>query len=336
MMKKVALLIAILAFTFLAFSGCKAQEPEAFPAIKVSSGGVEISTVIGKNRLNGAVYDREPTLRHLMSRCAPSDLVHVQNGETIAITFEGTAPDTATLTEHIINADGSMKYESEYSGTVIDIVFTDGKGSFTLEPNFATVLSSDGADYAPGATLKGYRLTCDFGDDQCEYAFAIRSDAAIAFQPQAARELLDYFYDSNMPNASRALDIPEFPDVEFRWSPAYITANGENLLFGMPIWNVFLADLNGDNLPELCATAGWSSGMIDDRVAAYDYAHRQFYGLEDRGTYDYQLSLEDGQPIVNQKAYDTPPKTGPVLGKSSLTIVDGALIAANLNRTPPE
>ena len=51
-----------------------------------------------------------------------------------------------------------------------------------------------------------------------------------------------------------------------------IDSNGErNIISGMPVWNVFLADLTGDGLPEFCATVSIGSGIVDERIIAYDW-----------------------------------------------------------------
>ena len=54
------------------------------------------------------------------------------------------------------------------------------------------------------------------------------------------------------------INLPEFPDVTFRWSYGEMVAVKGNeitsLYTGMPIWNTYFCDLTGDGLPELCST----------------------------------------------------------------------------------
>ena len=120
------------------------------------------------------------------------------------------------------------------------------------------------------------------------------------------------FHDepSEMPWSGRLeIDIPEFPDVTFRWYPEKIEAVTENettpLYHGMPIWNTYFCDLTGDDLPELCSTYSFGSGMIDSRVIIYDYANGASYELSDRGFYDYSLRQNDsdGQLYVDKRSY---------------------------------
>ena len=62
-----------------------------------------------------------------------------------------------------------------------------------------------------------------------------------------------------MPGDGRLeINLPEFPDVTFRWYPGKIEAVTEEeivpLFHGMPIWNTYFCDLTGDGIPDLCST----------------------------------------------------------------------------------
>lgn len=155
--------------------------------------------------------------------------------------------------------------------------------------------------------------------------------------PYKANEWVNYFNTGSFPqNADLELELPEFPGTMFRWTPGEVTAsgpNGEKTLFtGMPVWNVFLADLNGDKAPEVCATISIGSGLIDTRVVVFDYANDMFCELSDRGYYDYVLSLPDSWPLVTQSAHG-----GGTLGESYLGLsYDGMLTVYGLDRTIPE
>ena len=123
-----------------------------------------------------------------------------------------------------------------------------------------------------------------------------------------AEAWVDYSSTGEMPwDKSVELQMEEYPGITFRWTPYGVTAGDETgetaLIGGMPVWNVFLCDLNGDGKRELCATVSFGSGIIDDHIEVYDYAAGQRYLLWDRGEYDYTLSLEDGQLRVSQWEY---------------------------------
>ena len=152
--------------------------------------------------------------------------------------------------------------------------------------------------------------------------------------PYEALKWLDYFHDEKMPwEGSQELQLPQYPDTVFRWTPYEVKAidsDGEKVLInGMPVWNVYLADLTGDGLPELCATISIGSGIIDTRVVVYDYAAGKAYELADRMQYDYVLSLKDGRLIVTQSEYN-----GPEIASGELAIVDGELTAIGIDRKP--
>ena len=106
-------------------------------------------------------------------------------------------------------------------------------------------------------------------------------------------------------------NIPEFPDVTFRWTYGEMMAVTGNeitsLYTGMPIWNAYFCDLTGDGLPELCSTISWGSGMIDNRVIIYDYANGASYELSDRGNFDFTLRFNeaDGYLYVDKRKYNT-------------------------------
>lgn len=61
---------------------------------------------------------------------------------------------------------------------------------------------------------------------------------------------------------------------------------------GMPIENLYLLDLNGDGVRELCANVSVRSDIHDARIVAYDLANRKLYELSDRGYYDYNMRVE--------------------------------------------
>jgi hypothetical protein len=149
-----------------------------------------------------------------------------------------------------------------------------------------------------------------------------------------------YEYDSFW-SAQETLTLDEFPGVVFKWNAYPLTAtdnSGEatTLIDGMPIWNVYLADLNGDKLPEFCATVSNGSGIVDTRVIVYDYANRQQHELENRMVYDYKLAIGDeGQLTVNQYAYND----DRIIASGYLYIQDGKLETSveisGINRVTP-
>jgi hypothetical protein len=119
----------------------------------------------------------------------------------------------------------------------------------------------------------------------------------------------------------QALTLPAFPNTTFRFIDEKVTANNKILFSGMPIWNVYLADLTNDGKPELCATIGLGSGIVDSRIIVYDYTAGNTYQLADRMHYDYYLSLDDEKLIVTQTNFmeDQP------LASAELQLVNGEI-----------
>ena len=121
------------------------------------------------------------------------------------------------------------------------------------------------------------------------------------YEPQ---KWIDYFQDGKLPGEeSKELTLPEFPGITFAWTPEKVTAGEKELFWGMPIWNVYLADLTNDGKPEFCATISFGSGIIDNRIIAYDYVADKEYQLADRMYYDYYLSIQEGRLMATQSGY---------------------------------
>lgn len=133
---------------------------------------------------------------------------------------------------------------------------------------------------------------------------------------------LDYFGSDKMPwNENKELALSEFPDVTFTWTSEKVTAGENELFWGMPVWNVYLADLTNDGRPEFCATVSVGSGIIDNRIIVFDYVTGKEYQLSDRMYYDYFLSLDNGKLMVTQTDYlDSKP-----LVTAELRLVNGEI-----------
>lgn len=159
---------------------------------------------------------------------------------------------------------------------------------------------------------------------------------------------VDYFSDpGDLPwDEYRDLQLPEFPEKTFRWNPGLVEVVETNydlvahgtLYSGMPVWNVFLCDLNGDGKREFCSTVSFGSGLVDSHVEVYDYANQHRYSLWDRGIYDYTLSLEDGQLMVTKSEYlgGPPSSEAPIASGRLILTEDGrlAIEGQEVNSTP--
>lgn len=155
--------------------------PDEPPKITVKSGSSEIFYVVGKNKWNDAVYDREDNFIAQRERIFNRDMPYIKNGAKITISFDGNKPDSIILSEIILDEHGNAKWRTDEHIKIYEIDFAPfGRtGTFTIEPNYATALSSDSTDYEVGNTIKGYKMVCSWGKNECEYAFVILGDAAM-------------------------------------------------------------------------------------------------------------------------------------------------------------
>jgi hypothetical protein len=123
------------------------------------------------------------------------------------------------------------------------------------------------------------------------------------------------------------VELDEFPGTVFRCTGEKLTAidaDGERTLippaYFRMFFNVFLADINGDGLPEFCATGNGGSGINWWQIVVYDYAAGKQYELIDRH-YEYTLSMKDGQLLATQaEAF-----THTLVKMGSLAIIDDGL-----------
>jgi len=186
------------------------------PKIKVTAGDIEISYVVTPLQWNGSVYEYVNNFMLHMEKTALIELPYINLGETISIEFDGKAPDSAVLTDHILNADGAEKYN--ITPETVDIKWNKDKCSFVLDRNWATSLSSNSADYEPGATIRGFRLICKWGENKCEYTFIIRSDAAITMMPEEPGVIMDIQYADPV---GLSFTFKNTTDKEYTYGEAY-------------------------------------------------------------------------------------------------------------------
>lgn len=161
----------------------------------------------------------------------------------------------------------------------------------------------------------------------------VGGDVAVAEPVPPVTKWFDYLEtpDEMQWGGRHEINLPEFPDVTFRWTYGEMMAVTGNeitsLYTGMPIWNAYFCDLTGDGLPELCSTISWGSGMIDNRVTIYDYANGASYELSDRGYFDFTLRFNeaDGYLYVDKKKYNTDElvETGRLVFKNNCIQIEG-------------
>lgn len=168
----------ILILSAAVYSQSQLAEPTP-PKIVVTVNGKVIDYVVGINEWDGAVYDRLDTFHTIMKVDSGIEIPYVKLGKLgklVKIEFMETAPANTKLYDALLKRDGSNKYADRVTIDV-PVKFVNGKFSFNLEPQMASKLSSNSADYLDGNTLRGFRLICTWGKNKCEYAFVISTDA---------------------------------------------------------------------------------------------------------------------------------------------------------------
>ncbi len=260
-----------------------------------------------------------------------------------------TVPERDTFELRIDVPAGSQKTyvyaDEEISPTRSRIAVTSGENLGDTEVVLEPVEAAQGNGYAPVYLTPGmsaeleaepggwYRLGVNVqnptGEDKVVTLKVRHVEVRIASQNTAlaASEWFDYL--GSYPDVETAIttELPEFPGMTFRYDGGEIIAERENevpllLAKGMPIWNAYFCDINGDGAPELCTTVSFGSGIIDNHIVCMDIKNGPDYTLWARGAYDYTLRLnENGQLWADQRAYnsDTLISTGP------LTFTDGVL-----------
>ena len=127
-------------------------------------------------------------------------------------------------------------------------------------------------------------------------------------------------------NQPKTFTIDDFPQTVFHCTgaaklEAIVNSETKELFIGMPIWSVYFYDLTGDGKPEICSSASYGSGLIDERIIVYDYVNQKTYVLADRGQYDYILFEKDNSLYVKKNSSSTLT----VIGSGKLAIINDAL-----------
>lgn len=125
---------------------------------------------------NRHVYDRESTFDTIMNENSNIEIPYIELGTKIKIEIKGRVPDRIELTDSVLRENGTVKY-SYREDQIIPFTFSNRKGTYDLDIHPAVFLSSNSEDYLPGKTMRGFRLTCSWGENKCEYGFIIRTDA---------------------------------------------------------------------------------------------------------------------------------------------------------------
>jgi hypothetical protein len=147
------------------------QEP---PKLIITIGDKQLDYIVAKNKWNGGKYDREDTFKTILKKGSKSEISYIEIGNIATITFTNKFPKKFTIKDILIDENGNQSY-SDKEIRNIPVELKDGKVSFKIEKHFASALSSN---YIEGKTdIRGFRMIATWGENECEYAFIIRTDS---------------------------------------------------------------------------------------------------------------------------------------------------------------
>lgn len=133
----------------------------------------------------------------------------------------------------------------------------------------------------------------------------VASDNSSGAASSAAVEKLGYDLDGleDYREYKFEFTMPEYEGIAFECMHNKITANGEVIASGMPILQVYLADLNGDGLREIVCYTG-CSGNMSNVINVCDYSEKQLYILFSRGIESWlDLFENNGELWVRETEY---------------------------------
>ena len=172
-MRNIIICMLIVLFATTVMAGCvyqkSYQEP---PELSISIGDKQVQYITAKNQWNGSKYDREDTFKTIMKEGSGIEVPSIEMGNTVEISFKSNQPDKFTVSDILIDEKGEQIYTDKEIKT-IPVELKDNKCSFKIEEHFASALSSTYEENK--VDIRGYRMTATWGENECEYAFVIKT-----------------------------------------------------------------------------------------------------------------------------------------------------------------
>lgn len=111
-------------------------------------------------------------------------------------------------------------------------------------------------------------------------------------------ELSNAVFKTDKENNSVYLDAV----IKFDKENNSIYLDGELLAKFFCITDIYLCDITGDGIPEMCFNIAFGSGLTDFRISAIDCSTgKTIFSLSDRGQHDYTFSEENGSLIIVER-----------------------------------
>lgn len=152
------LLVFMLSLLALLLRSLASQTTSGPPDITVKVGEQQLGWVVRTEAWKGTEYQEDPVFRaYGRDIVMPSQAAA---GETVSVSINA-APDEVTLKEYALSADEGSPFGSAEFLREHVFYFTGRSGTFLLpEPGDSPV--------------RGYVLSCAWGEDRCEYGFVIQ------------------------------------------------------------------------------------------------------------------------------------------------------------------
>lgn len=173
-LKKILFNIVLILLMSALIIGCNSiKSSEEPPNVSISIGDKEINYIVEKNKWNGGVYDREDTFHTILRKSSESDIPYIEIGKTATINFNGKTPSQIKISDILIDKEGNQKY-SDKEIINIPVELNDSKCSFEINNHLASVLSLNSEENK--TLIRGFRIIASWGENECEYAFIIRTN----------------------------------------------------------------------------------------------------------------------------------------------------------------
>ena len=176
-MKTVFVILVVSMFLILSATVCtqsKLYENAPVPKIAVTVNGKMIDCVVGLIAWDGAEYHCEDTFKTLLKEGSDFEIPYIEIGKTAVISFKSYPPFQLTIADVLIDENGNQIYSDKLSED-IPVELKDGKYSFEIKKNMASALSSTYVENK--IDIRGFRVIASWGQNECEYAFVMRTDA---------------------------------------------------------------------------------------------------------------------------------------------------------------
>lgn len=235
-------------------------------------------------------------------------------------------PDTEALAE-IRNRYGESYFESRdliflpVRDATISVTFrimslTEKSGAVTLDVRYYDpgVGDTEALDFCAAIETEK-KLKCDsvnvnFRSEVGQNPTSERDCLLIwsNFNPEKAKfgnkssftvsELSNAVFKTDKENNSVYLDAV----IKFDKENYSVYLDGELLAKFFCITDIYLCDITGDGIPEMCFNIAFGSGLTDFRISAIDCSTgKTIFSLSDRGQHDYTFSEENGSLIIVER-----------------------------------